>query len=229
VDAFKLEEFVGQVRHAGADYVLFTATHALQLLPAPHPVINRILPGRTCQRDLIGELAHGLAAKGIHLLVYYNHSCNGNDDPEWRKAVGYDGQDKNLLAKNLMDIVGWMSERYKDKIKAWWFDGPYSLDPRGPHSSVSTDMTGFRFPWERLTMAAKLGYPARLVTYNAGVDKTFLYTTHQDYWATSRLRPRPGIWTMACNGSAGRAWRIELGCITGQTPKSPSRSIPTRT
>jgi hypothetical protein len=32
-------------------------------------------------------------------------------------------------------------------------------------------------------VAAKLGYPARLVTYNAGVNETFLYTTHQDYWA----------------------------------------------
>ena len=53
VDSFKLKEFVEQVRYAGADYVLFTAAHALQMLPAPHPVIDRILPGRTCKRDLI--------------------------------------------------------------------------------------------------------------------------------------------------------------------------------
>ncbi len=44
-------------------------------------------------------------------------------------------------------------------------------------------MTGFQFPWERFTVAAKLGYPSRLVTYNPGVAKTFLYTTHQDYWS----------------------------------------------
>jgi hypothetical protein len=44
-------------------------------------------------------------------------------------------------------------------------------------------MTGFQFPWERLTVAAKLGYPARLVTYNPGVAQTFLYTPHQDYWS----------------------------------------------
>ena len=79
--------------------------------------------------------------------------------------------------------MSWMGDRYWDKIKAWWFDSPYSLDPRGPHNSVSTDMTGFQFPWERFTVAAKVGHPARLVTYNAGVNKTFLYTTHQDYWA----------------------------------------------
>jgi alpha-L-fucosidase len=183
VDSFKLKEFVEQVRHAGADYVLFTAAHALQMLPAPHPVIDRILPGRTCKRDLIGELADALAAHGMPLLVYWNHSCNHAQDRAWEQAVGYHGRDKGHFARNLMDIVGWMGERYKDKIKAWWFDSPYSLDPRGPHNSVSTDMTGFQFPWEQFTVAAKLGFPARLVTYNAGVAKTFLYRTHQDHWS----------------------------------------------
>ena len=44
-------------------------------------------------------------------------------------------------------------------------------------------MRSFQFPWEELTVAAKAGYPKRLVTYNAGVAQTFLYTDHQDYWA----------------------------------------------
>ena len=183
VDAIDVPKFVDQLVYAGADYLLFTAAHALQKLPAPHPIIDRILPGRTCQRDLIAELADALAAKGMPLLVYYNHSCNGQDDPQWRQAVGYDGQDKQRFAQNLLDIVGWMSERYKGKIKAWWFDSPYSLDRRGPVNSVTTDMTGFQFPWEQFTLAAKRGFTSRLVTYNPGVAETFLYTTHQDYWS----------------------------------------------
>jgi hypothetical protein len=56
---------------------------------------------------------------------------------------------------------------YQAKIKAWWFDSPYSLDPRGPHNSVTTDVTSFQFPWERFTVAAKVGHPARLVTLDA--------------------------------------------------------------
>lgn len=183
VDEFPLKAFVDAVAHAGADYVVFTATHALQMLPAPHPVIDRILPGRTCQRDLIGEMAASLAARGIQLLLYYNHSCNHQQDSVWEKAVGYHGPRKDRLADNLMEIVGWMGDRYKQKVKAWWFDSSYSLDARGPEKSVTTDMTGFQFPWEKFTAAAKQGHADRLVTYNAGVDKTFLYTTHQDYWA----------------------------------------------
>ena len=180
---FNLDGFMAAVERAGADYVLFTAAHALQMLPAPNAVLERILPGRTCERDLIAEMADALAASGKHLLVYYNHSCNHRQDAAWEDAVGYHARDKERFAKNLMDIVAWMGERYGDKVKAWWFDSPYSVDPRGPHNSVTTDMKGFRFPWEQFTAAAKVGSPVRLVTYNAGVAQTFLYTTHQDYWA----------------------------------------------
>ena len=70
VDAFDLPKFMGQFRDTGADYLLFTAAHALQMLPAPHPGIDQILPGRTCQRDLIAELADALASRGRPLLVY---------------------------------------------------------------------------------------------------------------------------------------------------------------
>jgi alpha-L-fucosidase len=183
VDAFDLRKFVDQFKETGADYLLFTAAHALQMLPAPHPGIDQILPGRTCQRDLIAELADALASRGRPLLVYYNHSCNQGQDRAWEQAVGYHDRVKQRFAQNLADIVGWIGEKYKNKIRAWWFDSPYSLDPRGPHNSVSTNMTGFQFPWERFTVAAKRGYPARLVTYNPGVAETFLYTTHQDYWS----------------------------------------------
>ena len=183
VESFDLDGFVSAVEYAGADYVLFTATHALQMLAAPHPVIDQILPNRTSERDLIRELTDRLAEKGKHFLLYYNHSCNRKDDPEWESAVGYHDGDKHRLAENLMNIVRFMAERYGRKLQAWWFDSPYSLDPSGPHNSVSTDMTGFQFPWERFTVAAKVGHSERLVTYNAGVAQTYLYTTHQDYWA----------------------------------------------
>lgn len=183
VSRFRLDEFLGAVERSGADFVIFTATHALQKLPFPHPIVDSILPGRTAERDLLNQIAQGLARLGKRLIVYYNHSCNKGDDPLWEKAVGYRDQSKDRLADNLCAIVRWMGERYGNLIQAWWFDSSYSLDPRGPHNSVTTDMQGFEFPWERLTAAAKAGYVDRLVTYNAGVAQTFLYTDHQDYWA----------------------------------------------
>ena len=183
VDRFRLDAFMDAIDESGADYVIFTSTHALQKLPCPHPVLDCILPGRTTQRDLLGEIAGELRRRGKHLIVYYNHSCNQEEDPEWKDAVGYRMPSDGRLAANLMEVVRWMGLRYGEHIEAWWFDSPYSLDPHGPHNTVSTDMTGYPFPWERFTEAARAGHAQRLVTYNAGVDARYLYTPHQDYWA----------------------------------------------
>ena len=183
VDHFQLNKFITAVEESGANYVIFTAAHALQMLPCPNPVVDSILAGRTTERDLIGEIANSLAAINKSLIVYYNHSCNSGDDPAWEQAVGYHDQRKDRLTENLCAIVRWMGERYGQSVRAWWFDSAYSLDPSGPHNSVTTDMTGFQFPWEQFTVAAKAGYAGRLVTYNAGIGETFMYTQHQDYWS----------------------------------------------
>lgn len=183
VNSFRLNEFLAAVEESGADYVIFTATHALQMLPCPNPVLDSILAGRTSERDLIGEIAEGVAGINKSLIVYYNHSCNSGDDPPWEQAVGYHDPQKERLTENLCSIIRWMGEHYGKLIRAWWFDSAYSLDPSGPNNSVTTDMTGFQFPWEQFTVAAKAGYADRLVTYNAGIGETFMYTRHQDYWA----------------------------------------------
>jgi hypothetical protein len=90
VEQFRLKECVAAIGESGADYVIFTATHALHKLPCPHPVVDEISPGRTCRRDLLAELAAGLQAAGKRLIVHYNHRCNGRDDLHWKEDVGLD-------------------------------------------------------------------------------------------------------------------------------------------
>jgi len=207
VEAFDVAAFADAVAEMGANYLIFTATHGLQMMPCPNPVLDGILYGRTCERDLIQELADELAIRDVQLILYYNHSCNQGEDAAWEKAVGYHEADKNRFAANLCAIVAWMGRHYAHQCKAWWFDSCYSVDDRGPHNSVSTDMGDFPFPWERFTAAAKEGYAQRLVTYNAGIDQTFLYTTHQDYWAgemTSLDHPPTGRY--AENGLQWHGW-----------------------
>ena len=170
VAAFDVPAFVEQAAAMGAGWVLLTSTHSRHHFPGPNPEADRILPGRTCPRDLLMELADGLAAAGMRLALYYNSGIH-RGDPQWRQAVGADGPDSTVFFDNWCRVVGWMGEHYREKVIAWWFDGGYELDAFA------------RTPWASLTAAAKAGNPDRLVCYNPGIERHQMYTPLQDYWA----------------------------------------------
>ena len=170
VETFDVSAFVEQAVAMGAGHVLFTATHSKHHLCGPNPEADRVLPGRTCERDLLMDLADGLAGAGVRLLVYYNSGIH-HSDPEWREAVGATRDDPSGFFDNWRRVIGWMGERYGPKITAFWFDGGYELEALGDT------------PWERLTAAAKAGHPDRLICYNPGIEQHHLYTPLQDYWA----------------------------------------------
>jgi len=62
VDRFRLADFLAAVERSRATHVMFTVTHALQMLACPHPVVDELLRGRTSQCDLLGEMARGRSA-----------------------------------------------------------------------------------------------------------------------------------------------------------------------
>ena len=183
VESFDLNFFMEQVKETGARHLIFTTTHGEQYFAGPNPVMDYLLPGHTCKRDLLGELAEALRKEDIRLIFYYNHSCNPNASPDWRAASGYDEDNLDLFASRILSVVECMSRRYGKLVDGWWFDSCYSLDARGPHKTVSTEMGDWRFPWEALTGAARSGNKDAAVTYNAGVDIPFFYTDDQDYYA----------------------------------------------
>jgi hypothetical protein len=225
VERFRVREFLEAIRRSNADYVIFTVTHATQDLPCPNRTVDAILKGRTSERDLLGEISDGLDKMGKSLILYYNHACNAGEDPEWEKAVGYHAPDKTRFADNLCAIVSELGTRYGAKALGWWFDSSYSIDPLGPHNSITTDLGGFQFPWKAWTQAAKTGFTDRLVTYNAGVMRDYLYTSHQDYWAGEMADlDHPPTGRFATNGLQWHGWTCldEPNWVwTGKTPPEP--------
>jgi hypothetical protein len=181
VAKFDVERFADNIASSGASYLIFTSCHALQWLPGPCDAIERVLPGRTNRRDMLGDLARALHQRDVHFIAYYNHSCNHGDDPAWELAVGYHQPDKTSLVANLLKIVRELGERHGELMKAWWFDSCYSLDTHGANWGKGTIPDTFRFPWNDLVSAAKSANPNRLVTLNAGMMRYYLYTDHQDY------------------------------------------------
>jgi alpha-L-fucosidase len=136
-------------------------------------VVDEILPGRTCERDLLGDLADALAGAGTRFIVYYNSGTHAGD-PEWREASGAD-DDAERFFENWRSIISHLGERYADRMTAWWFDGGYELEDIGERMGGT--------PWEGLTRAAKAGHPDRLICYNPGIENMHSYTDYQDYWA----------------------------------------------
>jgi len=191
VNRFSPEHYVDQIAGAGAEYVIFTSTHALQMLAAPCTAIDRVAPGRTTKRDLIGELADACHKRGLHFILYYNHSCNHGDDPDWEYAVGYHERDKSRLIGNLLSILRELGTRYGRRVDAWWFDSCGSLDPNDMHDwdHVTSAFRDYTFPWEEWVTAAKAGFSERLVTLSPGMLRHHMYSTHQDYEAGEANQP----------------------------------------
>ncbi len=205
-ERFDAVSFVRDLKSVRADHVIFTLTHAEQYLALPCGPLEELLPGRTAERDLIGEIAARLAEAGIRFIAYYNHSCNGGDDPAWKKACGYASADLDRFAGNICGIVSFLAGRYGKALSGWWFDSAYSVDPRGPHDTITCDMGGWRFPWDKLLSAAKSGHEDCAVAVNAGIGSNFLYASGTDYYAGETVDLEEVFRPDEINGVVGHRW-----------------------
>jgi len=177
VDNFDVDAFVSQAAATGAGYVLFTTTHLTHHLACPNPEVERLILGRSTRRDLLMEMADGLADAGMGFVLYYNHGIKKTasmiQDPEWQAAAGSLMPDLTTYYENHCRLIGWMGKHYGPKLKAWWFDGAREFATRPG------------VPWAEMVQAAKAGHPERLVCYNSGIEENGyeLVAPYQDCWA----------------------------------------------
>lgn len=174
---FDVNRFVEMVKETGAGYVFFFVSHGLYWFPAPIKKVKEILPGRTCERDLIKEIAEALRAHDIKLLLYYNPSYV--DDVEWRRAAGWGKYLHIPTTKECGEHVQWntdpfyenqikileeVGERYRDLVWGYWFDNSYPFQL-----------------FERQAKACKAGNPGRIIGYNSGIYPRI--TDFQEFFA----------------------------------------------
>ena len=150
VRKFDVEKFANMVADTGAGFVVFTTSHAGFYFPGPNPEIDSILPGRTCSRDLVGDLADALNRRHIRLELYFHP---GHDDTAWWQRTHFE-QDKDAYFKQWRAIISSIGNRYGKKLAGWWFD------------DASFTYYPFNPDWERMAAAARAGNPDRVLTYN---------------------------------------------------------------
>ena len=127
---FDVRAFADQMESIGVEYVFFTAWHYKMYLLGPNAALDKWLPGHTTKRDLVGELADALAAKGIALVIYA-HPNDGHDfPPEEQAKVGYMKYDKAdpkplpVFNDFINEVYAELAERYSKKpnVLGFWWD-----------------------------------------------------------------------------------------------------------
>lgn len=165
IDDFDVEKFANMLLETGAAYVVWSATWISYQFPAPIKAIDNILPGRTCQRDLIGDLADALNKRGIKLILYYHLGHGEQFNKDWWKKNWVSHDDMTRFFDNFCAITTEVGNRYGKRLSGWMIDD---------------GMIYYPGPFERMGGALKAGNPDRLVAYNSWVMPRF--TEFQDFF-----------------------------------------------
>ena len=152
VDMFNVKVFADAIERTGAGWVTFTATHQGFYWPGPNAALDKISPGRTAKRDLLGEIIDELDSRGIRTLFYMHTGYNGYDPKVWREAVGANDPNTNRFSDNIEAILRECSLRYGEKLMGFgYIDGALAWDyPLNPS-------------WEGWATAIKAGNPNAVV------------------------------------------------------------------
>ena len=168
IDDFNVESFADMCAETGAGYVVWSATWMTYYFPAPIKAIDDILPGRTCSRDLIGELADALNKRGMKLILYYHlgrwWARDGVSQHGWAKN-GLSQDDQNLFVDSFCSITTEVGMRYGKKLAGWLIDD---------------GMIYYPAPLEQMGKALKAGNAERLISHSSYVMPRF--TEFQDYF-----------------------------------------------
>ena len=150
---FDVHRFAEMISEMGAGFVVFTTSHAGFYFPGPNPAIDAILPGRTCSRDLLGDLTKALGKHNIKLELYFHP---GHDDNEWWQRTHFN-EDKAAYFDLWCKIISQIGKQYGDQLAGFWFDdAAFTYYP-------------FNAPWEKMSAAAKTGNANRLIAYNSWI------------------------------------------------------------
>ena len=196
INSFDLDGFIESIAKTGTDYIIFVIGQHWGKYCAPNQTYEKLLGVEngvwTSKRDLIMEIAQGLAAWDIKLIIYMTArapmrhykviqamqdtlpSINGKPagptvDPmsHPRKVKGFlrsENQPPNpQFLKNWGDVCGEWSKRYGKLVSGWWFDG-YKTEMRDSYE----DLKNKKYNIDTWIKAVHSGNPNAELAFNAG-------------------------------------------------------------
>ena len=211
VNGFDVEALAGQLEAMGAKYFVITLGQNSGYFISPNATYDKFTgyaPGERCaKRDLPLDLYKALKPKGIRLMLYLPCQTPNQD----RRAQGAFGlpegpKDQPIdleFAGKWAEVIREWSDRYKDKVAGWWFDGGYE------HIHFNEAIA------QVYAKAAKHGNPNAIVTFNPGIQ-VVRHTKAEDYTAGELNEPLGVV--PAARRLDGAQWHVltYLGSTWGQ-------------
>ena len=181
---FDVNAFADMVEEMGVGYVIFTLNHGNTQWPAAITSWEKLHPGWTTKRDLVGDIANALDKRGIKLIVYIASHVVLNDAlrSDMLSMNEKDGEDEVFEVH--LETLNEMGLRYGRKVAGYFFDGWPIIPQHVPRAQVS---------YERFFEACKTGNPDRIIALNYWIfpHETLL----QEYWAgetPGKVKPAKG-------------------------------------
>ncbi len=130
VSQFDVKAYADEIKAMGFEYVIFTVWHKSIYMLGPNDALDRWLPGHTSSRDLVGEIADALNARGIKLILYA-HPNDAHDltGPE-QASLDFNPNQQGLRPKYndfINEVYDDLATRYAKKpnvIGFWWDSWP---------------------------------------------------------------------------------------------------------
>jgi len=110
-DRFDATGFANDLESMGVEYVIFTAWHANFFPMYPSAAMDKVHPGRSPNRDMIGDMITAVRAKNIRVLLY-THPWQPID---WNNVV----ETHNHL---INEVYAELIDRYGDRIDGLFLD-----------------------------------------------------------------------------------------------------------
>ena len=160
VESFDVDRFADQVKQSRSHHLVFTFGQNSGYYIAPNEVIDRYVGKGHCpKRDLFGDIADAVTARGIALIGYLPCEVRANislhEGFRWSENR-YTAQ--TAFQKRYLEAVAFWAKRYGKKLSGWWFDGCYSWPFfHHRHLKISAWMA-----------AARAGNPDAAVAFNDG-------------------------------------------------------------
>lgn len=118
VDRFDLAAYMRQFDESGADWLIFTLGQGTGYLSSHNDDIDRLEPGLTPRRDLIGEIGEQLHRRGKRLIVYFP-GAHTAADPNVKRLLGLGtpgyADRHNAFIRQYSLTLG-------RRCDGWWFD-----------------------------------------------------------------------------------------------------------